>query len=128
MARTRKPTNAPERPLVTDDEYLDLLAIRLAAMKGFEAGTVSSEDKNYARAGVRNARKTRKVPTQVALNEAWNAYQTKLAADKEAAKAARPKRTRKPAGPVLTGVPAPEIIVTPTEDGGVQVTPVLENA
>lgn len=42
---------------ITDAQYKELLATRLAAMKGFEAGTVSEEDKNKARAAVRNARK-----------------------------------------------------------------------
>lgn len=123
-----RPRKTPERPLITDEEYLDLLAIRLGAMHGFEADppTVTAEAKNLARKNVRDARKTRKVPVQIALNTAWNAHQEQLAKDAEAKKAARPKRSRKPKQ--LEEVPAPEVTVTPTEDGGVQVTPVLENA
>jgi len=127
MASTRKPRtpkDAPLRPQITDSEYQDLLAIRLGAMHGFEKGTVTAEQKNRARADVRNARKIRKNPEQAARNTAWNEYQAKLAAEKEAAAAARPKRVRKPATPTLTEVTAPEFTVTETENGGVQVTPV----
>jgi hypothetical protein len=112
----RKPKGAPEKPLVTDEEYLDLLAIRLGAMHGFEADPVrvTAEQKNRARADVRNARKTRKVPAQIALNAAWNAYQEQLAKESEAKKSARPKRTRTPKEKV-TEVPAPEVTPEVTE-------------
>lgn len=93
--RTRKPRNqkdAPPQPRVTDAQYTELLAIRLAAMHGFDDGTVDAATKNQARAAVRQARKVRKEDAEV--NATWNAYQEKLAAEKEAAKSARPKRSR----------------------------------
>jgi len=121
MPRTRTPKNAPQRPTVTDDEYQDLLAIRLGAMHGFEANppTVTAEAKNQARAAVRNARKVRKAEAQVIAD--WNEYQAKLAAEAEAKKAARPKRARKPAAAKVEPEQAPEVTPEVTE-------PVLETA
>lgn len=55
MARARKVTVT-----ISDEEYSEMLRVRLAAKHGFEAGTVSEEEYNQARAIVRRARKIRK--------------------------------------------------------------------
>jgi hypothetical protein len=93
--RTRKPRtpkDAPQRPTVTDQEYLELLAIRLGAMKGFAKGTVDATTKNLARAAVRKARIVRKDEAEVI--SAWNEWEAAEPARKEAEKAAKPRRTR----------------------------------
>ena len=45
---------------ITDEEYKGMLEVRLAAKHGFEAGTVTLEQYNAARAQVRRARKVRR--------------------------------------------------------------------
>lgn len=112
--RTTKPAT-PTKPLVTDAEYKELLAIRLEAMHGFEDGTVDAETKNRARAAVRNARKVRKDPDQLALNDAWNAFQQAQAEAKQAAAEAR-KSARKPRAK-KSAEPETEAPVQELEDG-----------
>lgn len=63
MARTRK-----VQVTISDEEYSEMLRVRLAAKHGFEAGTVSEEEYNQARAVVRNARKVRKAEGAVVEN------------------------------------------------------------
>ncbi len=104
--RSTKP-QAPQTPTITDEQYQELLAIRLAAMKGFDAGTVDAETKNKARAAVRKARTVRKA--EAAVITTWNAFQAEQEAAKakaaEEKKAARKPRTRKAAA-----APAPELV------------------
>lgn len=45
---------------ISDEEYSELLTVRLAAKHGFEAGTVTEEEYNAARKAVRDARKVRR--------------------------------------------------------------------
>jgi hypothetical protein len=60
--RTRKPK------VITDKQYLGLLATRLGAMKAYEADPTPENQvaKNIARAAVRMARKTRKAAAEAA--------------------------------------------------------------
>lgn len=96
MARTKKTATLPQ-PTVTDEQYKELLATRLAAMHGFAEGTVDAETKNAARAAVRNARKVRKNEAEL-LEAHRQAELDKAAARSEAAKkAAATRKARKPA-------------------------------
>jgi hypothetical protein len=87
MART----STAIKVTVTDEQYLELLATRLAAMKGFKAGTVTAEEKNIARAAVRMARKVRKTESLQlqALRDQAAAAEIARAEKAEARKAAR---------------------------------------
>jgi hypothetical protein len=109
MARSRK-TATPEItvPTVTDDQYKELLAIRLTAMHGFAEGTVDEATMKLARAAIRKARKVRKAEAEIL--EAYREHLAKKAAEAEAAKATRTRkpRTRKPAEP---RVETPEPVV-----------------
>jgi len=76
MTSTSTRTKTPTRPTVTDDQYKDLLATRLVAMKAFEEDPGNAEvvtAKNLARKAVRDARKVRKAESQVLIT--WNAFQ-----------------------------------------------------
>lgn len=147
MAR-RNTTPAPEFTAGTafsGSQYKELLEIRQAAMKGFAEGTVDQATKNAARTAVRKARKEiTDTGTPVAeWRELEALREDEVARAAEAARAAKPRKPRKALSknrtdatgseqdlestPVLEEVPAPEVTVTETEDGGVQVTPV-ENA
>lgn len=53
---------------VSDEEYSELLRIRLAAKHGFEAETVTEDEYNEARAAVRRARKVRRQEGAVVEN------------------------------------------------------------
>ena len=53
---------------VSDEEYSELLRIRLAAKHGFEAGTVTEDEYNEARSAVRRARKIRRSEGAVVEN------------------------------------------------------------
>lgn len=53
---------------VSDEEYSELLRVRLAAKHGFEAETVTEEEYNEARAAVRRARKIRRQEGAVVEN------------------------------------------------------------
>ena len=72
MASTRT-TKTPQRPTITDSEYQELLATRLATGKAFENGEVTHEVYLETRRQVRNARKTRKAEAEVIST--WNAFQ-----------------------------------------------------
>lgn len=77
-----------QRPTITDAEYKELLAVRLAAMKGFANGEVDAATKNAARAAVRQARKVRKAEGAIleqAREAAESAKQKRSAAAKKAA-------------------------------------------
>lgn len=142
VRKPRQPQGAPQRPTITDAEYAELLSIRLAAMHGFEKGSVDQATKNAARAAVRRARVTRKAEEDVLA--AWNEWEERQAAEAEAAKASKPKRTRtskakqseptedapKPAEDerlgTLTEVDPPLLEVTPDGEGGLVVTPVTD--
>lgn len=97
MASTSTPrTKTPTRPQVTDEDYLNLLATRLVAMKSFEADPENAEvvtAKNLARKAVRDARKVRNTPAHKDLVTAWVAHQeaqkAKRAAQRGARKAAK---------------------------------------
>lgn len=106
MTRTRKTTEVTI-PTVTDEQYLDLLAIRLGAMKGFAATpqTVDEETKNKARAAVRNARKVRK--NEAAILVAYRQHldaqaQARSDAAKKAASTRRSRKSTKPTAEVTT--------------------------
>lgn len=53
---------------VSDEEYSELLRIRLAAKHGFENDTVTEDEYNEARAAVRRARKIRRQEGAVVEN------------------------------------------------------------
>ena len=53
---------------VSDEEYSELLNVRLAAKHGFDEGTVTLEEYNMARTAVRRARKVRRVEGAVVEN------------------------------------------------------------
>lgn len=53
---------------VSDEEYSELLEIRLAAKHGFDEGTVTLEEYNQARTAVRRARKIRRTEGAVVAN------------------------------------------------------------
>lgn len=92
MARTRK---VPEVtvPTITDEQYKELLAIRLTAMHGFADGTVDEQTMKAARAAIRKARKIRRNEEGSGVLPAYREHLQKLADEKEAAAKAR---TRKP--------------------------------
>lgn len=79
---------------VTDEQYQELLAIRLTAMKGFEAGTVDETTMKAARAAVRKARKVRKAESEQ-LEALREQEAKKAAARSEAAKKAAATRANK---------------------------------
>lgn len=95
MARTVK-TQVTGNTEFTGSQYTEFLATRIAAMKGFAEGTVTLEDKNAARAQVRNARNAiRKADLTV---EEWR----KAEEIREAALTApKRSRSRKPAEEVV---------------------------
>lgn len=92
MARTRK-TPEITVPTVTDEQYQELLSIRLAAMHGFADGTVDEATMKTARAAIRKARKVRRTEEGNGVLPAYREHLAKQAAEKEAAAKAR---TRKP--------------------------------
>lgn len=53
---------------VSDEEYSELLRVRLAAKHGFENDTVTEDEYNEARAAVRRARKVRRQEGAVVEN------------------------------------------------------------
>jgi hypothetical protein len=53
---------------VSDEEYSELLNLRLTALHGFDAGTVTEEEYEQARAMVRYARKVRRTEGAVVTN------------------------------------------------------------
>lgn len=53
---------------VSDEEYSELLRIRLAAKHAFEAGTGSEEEYSQARAAVRSSRRIRRQEGAVVEN------------------------------------------------------------
>jgi hypothetical protein len=55
MPRTRK-----VQVTISDEAYEEMLAVRLSAKHGFEAGTVTEEELKAAQKAVRDARKVRK--------------------------------------------------------------------
>lgn len=63
MARSKK-----VQVTVTDEEYSEALRVRLVAKHSFEAGTVSEEEYNQARAVVRRMRKVRRSEGAVVEN------------------------------------------------------------
>jgi hypothetical protein len=87
MARNQK--TQVQQPTVSDEQYKELLDIRLIAMKGFEAGTVDEQTMKAARAAVRKARKVRKAEAAILeaarQSEAQKAEARKAAAQKAAA-------------------------------------------
>lgn len=118
MARTRK-TPEVTVPTVTDEQYQELLSIRLAAMHGFADGTVDEPTMKAARAAVRKARKIRRTEEGNGVLPTYREHLQKLAAEKEAAAKAR---TRKPRAkkqtvtqsapdtePVSENEPSPEV-------------------
>lgn len=98
MARTRK-TATPEIivPTVTDEQYKELLAIRLTAMHGFEAGEVDEATMKLARSAVRKARKVRKAEEASGVLPNYRDHLVKQAEErsKAAQKAAATRRSRK---------------------------------
>lgn len=132
MARSRK-TQTPEItvPTVTDEQYKELLAIRLTAMHGFEAGKVDEATMKLARAAVRRARKVRKAEEASGVLPAYRDHLVKQAeakseAAKKAAATRKSRRTTK-VEPKAETEPAPE--VTPAENETPNETePVTENA
>lgn len=107
--KPRTPKDAPQRPTVTDEQYKELLAIRLMAMHGFESGDVDAATKNLARKGVRDARKVRSAQEKSGVLPAWRSYQEAQAALK-VAKPRKPRATKKSATPVVT---TPEPVTEP---------------
>lgn len=91
--RTTKSQPAITVPTVTDEQYKELLSIRLAAMHGFADGTVDEATKNQARTAVRKARKVRHLEEENGVLPDYREYQAKQVAEAEAKKATR---TRKP--------------------------------
>ena len=63
MARSRK-----VQVTISDEEYSELLYVRLSAKHAFENGTGSEEEYNQARAAVRKARKVRRAEGAVVEN------------------------------------------------------------
>lgn len=124
MASTRKPRtpkNAPQRPTITDEDYQVLLATRLETGHQFEAGTLDKDTKNLARAAVRKARLVRKAEEVSGVLPAWRAFQQAEAEAKEAAKAARPKRSRKAPAAKTEPTPQPEVTPQVEDEAGTEV-------
>lgn len=63
MARARKVTVT-----ISDEEYSEMLAVRLVAKHEFEAGNITEEEYNAARKVVRDARKVRRAEGAVVEN------------------------------------------------------------
>lgn len=102
MAR-KQPTQTIQ-VTVTDEQYQEFLAIRLAAMKGFEAGTVDEVTMKAARAAVRRARKVRRAES--AQLEALREQEAQKAeARSQAAKKAAATRASKRQQPQEQEVP-----------------------
>lgn len=53
---------------ISDEEYSEMLQVRLAAKHGFEAGTVTQDEYDQARTVVRQARKVRRSEGAVVEN------------------------------------------------------------
>lgn len=116
MARSRK-TQTPDVtvPTVTDEQYKELLAIRLTAMHGFEAGEVDEATMKLARAAVRKARKVRKAEEANGVLPAYRDHLVKQAeAKSEAAKKAAATRRSRKAQPKTD--PQPPADVNPVEN------------
>lgn len=123
MARTRK-TQTPEiqNPTVTDEQYKELLAIRLTAMHGFDKGEVDEATMKLARAAVRKARKVRKAEEASGVLPAYRQHLLDLeTARSEAAKKAAATRKSRRTQPKADTTPE----VTPVEN---ETEPVTENA
>lgn len=88
----RKQQTQVQQPTVSDSQYKEMLAIRLAAMKGYEAGTVDEDTMKAARAMVRKARKVRR--NEAAILEAARQAEEDAKARRSAA-AAKAAATRK---------------------------------
>lgn len=91
MAKTQTP-----KPTISDEQYKEMLAIRLAAMKGFEKGTVDRDTMLAARAVVRRARKVRNAEVEL-LESTRKAEEAKAEARSAAAKKAAATRAAKKA-------------------------------
>lgn len=63
MARARK-----VQVTISDEEYSEMLAVRLVAKHEFEAGNITEEEYNAARKVVRDARKVRRAEGAVVEN------------------------------------------------------------
>jgi hypothetical protein len=68
MLEEDEPKVPPAGASVSDEEYSELLEIRLAAKHGFDEGTVTLEEYNMARTAVRRARKVRRSEGAVVEN------------------------------------------------------------
>lgn len=91
----RKQQTQVQTPTVSDEQYQEMLAIRLAAMKGFEAGTVDEDTMKAARAVVRKARKIRKAEAAILEATRQAAEDKKAARSAAAAKAAATRKANK---------------------------------
>lgn len=122
MARTKKSEQTVTVPTVTDEQYKELLAIRLTAMHGFADGTVDEATMKLARSAIRKARKVRKSESEI-----LEAYRQHLIAQAEARsaaakKAASTRKSRKqPTTPVTEPVNENETEVVPETESPAEV-------